>query len=65
MKRILVSGNVNLETNISIDKFPLEYQPVRYHQFGILTNVGGVAYNVSKSLATLGDEVSLVAMVGE
>lgn len=64
MKRILVSGNVNLETNVWIEQFPLEYQPVRYHQFGIITNVGGVAYNVSKALSTLGDEVSLVAMVG-
>lgn len=64
MKRILVSGNVNLETNVWIDKFPLEYQPVRYQQFGILTDVGGVAYNVSKALATLGDNVALVAMVG-
>ena len=64
MKRILVSGNVNLETNVWIDKFTLEYQPVRYHQFGILTDVGGVAYNVSKALATLGDDVSLVAMLG-
>lgn len=64
MKRILVSGNVNLETNVWIDRFPLEYQPVRYHQFGILTDVGGVAYNVSKALSTLGDDVSLVAMLG-
>lgn len=64
MKRILVSGNVNLETNVWIDKFPLEYQPVRYQQFGIITDVGGVAYNVSKALATLGDDVSLVAMLG-
>ena len=64
MKRILVSGNVNLETNVWIDRFPLEYQPVRYNQFGILTDVGGVAYNVSKALSTLGDDVSLVAMIG-
>lgn len=64
MKRILVSGNVNLETNVWIDKFPLEYQPVRYQQFGILTDVGGVAYNVSKALATLGDDVALIAMIG-
>lgn len=64
MKRILVSGNVNLETNIPVGNFPLQYAPVRYVPNQIQTNVGGVAYNVAKALATLGDDVSLVAMLG-
>ena len=65
MKRILVSGNVNLETNLPVGNFPLQYSPVRYVPNEIRTNVGGVAYNVSKALATLGDTVSLVAMLGD
>lgn len=65
MKRILVSGNVNLETNLSIEGFPVQYKAVRYAQNQIQTNVGGVAYNVSKALATLGDDVSLLAMLGD
>lgn len=64
MKKILVSGNVNLETNLKIERFPLEYSPVRYATNAIQTNVGGVAYNVAKALATLGDDASLVAMLG-
>ena len=64
MKRILVSGNVNLETNLAVGSFPVYYAPVRYAQFEINTNVGGVAYNVAKALSTLNDEVSLTAMLG-
>lgn len=64
MRKILVSGNVNLETNLPVGNFPLNYSPVRYVPNEIKTNVGGVAYNVSKALATLGDSVSLVAMLG-
>ncbi len=64
MKRMLVSGNVNLETNLAVGNFPLQYSPVRYVPNEIQTNVGGVAYNVSKALTTLGDKVSIVAMLG-
>lgn len=64
MKNILVSGNINLETNVSIDHFPIDYFPVCYPFFGVQTNVGGVAYNVSKALSTLGNNVSLVSMAG-
>lgn len=64
MKNILVSGNVNLETNVVIDHFPIDYYPVCYPFFGIQTNVGGVAYNVSKALSTLGENVSIISMLG-
>lgn len=64
MKNILVSGNVNLETNVAIDHFPIDYFPVCYPFFGVQTNVGGVAYNVSKALSTLENNVSLISMIG-
>jgi len=64
MKNILVSGVVNVETNVVVEKFPIDYFPVCYPFFGIQTNVGGVAYNVSKALSTLGNNVSLTTMLG-
>ena len=51
--KIIVSGIVNVETNIFADHFPSEYSPVRYLNNQISTNVGGVAYNIATALATL------------
>ncbi len=64
MSRILVSGLVNLETTTGINEFPINYFPIDYRFFGISTNVSGVAYNISKALKTLGDDVILCSMTG-
>lgn len=64
MSRILVSGLINLETNIKIRDFPINYYPIDYSFFGVKSSVGGVGYNIAKSLSTLGDNVSLVSMLG-
>lgn len=65
MSKILVSGLVNVETTTGINEFPINYSPIEYRFFGIRSNVSGVAYNISKALTTLGDEVSLCSMTGK
>ncbi|WP_406610754.1 carbohydrate kinase family protein [Agarivorans sp. JK6] len=63
MTRILVAGLVNIETTLKIEGFPQHYYPVTYPFGGIQSSVSGVAYNVAKALATLGDEVDLCTLL--
>ncbi|HNY12438.1 MAG TPA: carbohydrate kinase family protein [Candidatus Wallbacteria bacterium] len=65
MSKILVSGLINFETTLKIDRFPLEYFPVTYPFFGVNGTVSGVGYNVAKALKKLGDEVRLISMTGD
>lgn len=64
MAKIVVSGLINIETTLKVEKFPIEYNPVNYPFFGIESTISGVGYNVAKALHTLGDEVELVSIVG-
>lgn len=64
MSRILVSGLINLEVTLRVDGFPISYAPVRYPFHGVNSNVSGVGFNVAKALATLGNDVRFVSMVG-
>lgn len=64
MAKIVVSGLINIETTLKVEKFPIEYTPVNYPFFGIESTISGVGYNVAKALHTLGDEVELVSIVG-
>lgn len=62
--RFLVSGLINTETTCPVRGFPVNYYPIDYLFFGVETNVSGVAYNVSKALKTLGNEVKLCSLLG-
>lgn len=64
MGDILVSGLINIETTARVDRFPIEYTPVRYPFFGVNSTVSGVGYNVAKALTTLGDGVRFASMIG-
>lgn len=64
MSKILVSGLVNTETTVKIKEFPIPYFPIDYPFFGVNTGVAGVAYNLSKALKSLGDQVRLISMTG-
>ncbi len=64
MAKILISGLVNTETTVKIKEFPIAYFPVDYPFFGVNTSVAGVAYNLSKALKSLGDQVRLISMTG-
>jgi ribokinase len=65
MHKILVSGLINLETTLQVEKFPLDYFPVRYPFGGIHSTVSGVGYNVARALSLLGDTVQLLALIGK
>ncbi|MBE9525323.1 MAG: carbohydrate kinase family protein [Chloroflexi bacterium] len=65
MPRILVSGLINIETTLKIDSFPLPYFPVCYPFEGVGSSVSGVGYNIAKALTTLGDDVTLLSIVGQ
>lgn len=62
--KAMVAGLVNVETNVRVNGFPIEYFPIDYPFFGVEQSVGGVGYNISKALHTLGDEVSLYSFTG-
>jgi ribokinase len=64
MTRFLVSGLINIETTLRIERFPLEYNPVNFPFFGIQSSVSGVGYNLAKAFTRLGDEVSFLSMIG-
>ena len=61
---ILVSGLINTETTAAVRGFPIHYYPIDYAFFGVDTAVSGVAFNLTKALVTLGDQVRLASMVG-
>lgn len=65
MSNILISGLVNTETTVRVRQFPVEYYPIDYPFFGVNTAVSGVAYNISKALRTLNDQVTLLSMTGD
>jgi acarbose 7IV-phosphotransferase len=64
MSRFFVSGLINIETTVAIERFPLEYFPVRYPFYGLNTSVSGVGFNVAKALTTLGNRVDFASLVG-
>ena len=65
MKKILVSGLVNIETSLNVDSFPINYSPIEYPFFGVNSVVSGVGYNVAKALKTLGSDVDLLSEIGD
>lgn len=64
MGSLLVAGVVNMETTLKVPGFPVEYAPITYSFFDINADVSGGAYNVGKALRVLGDEVSLMSLIG-
>jgi len=61
---IVVAGNVNLETRVAVEAFPLEYVKTRYAFNGVSDQLGGVAWNVAHALLRNGMAVRLAALVG-
>ena len=64
MKKVLVSGLINIESSIDVHHFPIDYSPIEYAFNGLNSCVSGVGYNVSLALKKLGDQVSLSTFVG-
>lgn len=64
MQRFFVSGLVNIENTVRIDRFPLEYFPVTYPFHGVHASVSGVGTNVAKALHKLGAQVDFASIIG-
>ncbi len=64
-EKILISGLINLETNLKITKFPIEYCPVLYPFNGVNSCISGVGYNIAKALKTLGAEINFCSIIGK
>lgn len=62
---ILVVGVANTQTTVPIGSFPVSYEPARYLPGQIIQRVGGVGFNVARALAALGNQVRLVAPLGD
>jgi sugar/nucleoside kinase (ribokinase family) len=65
MAKIVVVGNVNIETTVAVGQFPVAYEPVRYLEGGISQSVSAVGFNVAMALRGFGHEVRLLSIVGQ
>ncbi len=54
----LVVGNVNFETTLRVDAFPLSYVPVSYAFDKVSSQVSGAGYNLARALLALGGSES-------
>ena len=64
MGGVLVSGLINIETTLKVERFPIEYLPVRFPFYGVNSTVSGVGFNVAKALTVLGDQAQLLSLIG-
>lgn len=62
-KRVLVVGNVNLETTLQLEAFPLPGDS-SYHPHRMNLSVSGVGFNVAHALQVLGTEVRFSSVIG-
>ena len=62
--RVLVVGNVNLETSLQLESFPLPERS-SYHPHRINLSVSGVGFNVACALQVLGSVVRFGSVVGD
>ena len=63
--KVLVSGLLNVETNVPVSRFPLNYTAIEYPFMQIKTNVSGVGYNLIKAFKTLGDTPDIISYISE
>lgn len=63
--KILVSGLINIETNVAVHNFPVEYSPIEYAFNEVSVDLSGVAYNIIKALNVLGDTVFPISIIGK
>ncbi len=61
--KIVVVGVTSLYMSLSIDEFPMSYQPTRSPKW-LRAGVAGAGCHIAKILRALGDEVSLCTAVG-
>lgn len=64
MGKFLVAGIIQRETIVKVDKIPIEYAGVTNRPYSIFTGTGGDAYNEALALASLGNSVDIMSMIG-
>lgn len=64
MAKLLVSGLINVEMNVCVHRFPVEYTPIEYAFHQAQADFSGVALNVINALDSLGDAVVPVSILG-
>lgn len=62
MSKIFLIGLINVETNIHIGQFPINYSPIEFSFFKTKTNPSGVALNLAMAYKALGDNLLLCSM---
>lgn len=65
MTRLTIVGNINLETTVRVEAFPVPYRPTTFTPFGVSSAVSAVGYNLARALTTLGDDVTFASLVGD
>jgi len=64
LEKIIISGQVNVETTLKVNGFPIHYNAVNFPFFGINATVSGVGVNIASGLKALGRESVFAAIVG-
>lgn len=65
MSKFLVAGFIEIETIIHVKEIPVPYQRFCSGEGIVNQNIGGAGYSSAMALQALGDEVSLMSMVGK
>ncbi|HNZ26179.1 MAG TPA: carbohydrate kinase family protein [Spirochaetota bacterium] len=63
MGKILVAGQIYLDSSLLVDRFPIPYVPVNYAKFGMNIDLGGSAFFTAKALSSLGDNIDLLSVI--
>ncbi|WP_110520386.1 carbohydrate kinase family protein [Herpetosiphon llansteffanensis] len=62
---IVVFGDLNLDTNVAIEQFPLDLGDTRFCFDGINDDIGGAATNVAVGLTALGHQIHFGSVIGQ
>ena len=62
---ILVCGNLNVETSMRVEAFPLAYASVSYRPFALNSRPSGVGYNLTRALTVLGNNVRFASLAAQ
>lgn len=65
MGKFLIAGLVSVETTVKVPSIPVEYMPATHNSYDIDAGISGIGFNMAKALTVLGNEVTIVSMIGE
>lgn len=65
MKKVLISGEITVETTLKVEGFPVNYQPVQFPFHAMESSVAGVGINQSRAFAALGVPTTVLGLIGQ